>query len=72
MSNFAQEFGDDEQFQSTIVSQSSTGSPPPVEKGGDGSTTSTILKKKRNLPGNPGKQTINTIHLFSIHDSYKG
>uniref|UniRef100_A0A2N9FUW0 C2H2-type domain-containing protein n=1 Tax=Fagus sylvatica TaxID=28930 RepID=A0A2N9FUW0_FAGSY len=35
MSNFAQEFGDDEQFQSTIVSQSSTGSPPPVEKDPD-------------------------------------
>ncbi|GMY26682.1 protein indeterminate-domain 12-like [Fagus crenata] len=35
MSNFAQEFGDDEQFQSTIVSRSSTRSPPPVEKDPD-------------------------------------
>ncbi|KAG6712306.1 hypothetical protein I3842_05G097100 [Carya illinoinensis] len=57
MSNFAPEFEDDEQFQSTIVSQSSTGNPPHAEKSGDGSTPSTVSKKKRHLPGNPGKQT---------------
>jgi hypothetical protein len=71
MSNFAQEFEDDEQFQSTIVSQSSTGSPPPAEKGRDASTPSTISKKKRNLPGNPGKHTIQYYISFpsavSIH-----
>lgn len=66
MSNFAQEFEDDEQFQSAVASQSSTGSPPPAEKGRDASTVS---KKKRNLPGNPGKQTINTIHLIHTRDS---
>ncbi|KAG2706370.1 hypothetical protein I3760_05G100900 [Carya illinoinensis] len=53
MSNFAPEFEDDEQFQSTIVSQSSTGNPPHAEKSGDGSTPSTVSKKKRHLPGNP-------------------
>ncbi|XP_035540717.1 protein indeterminate-domain 12-like [Juglans regia] len=35
MSNFAPEFKDDEQFQSIIVSQSSTGSPPHAEKNPD-------------------------------------
>lgn len=58
MSNFVQDFEEDEQFQSTIVSQSSYESPSHAENGGDhGSTTpTTASKKKRNLPGNPGKQ----------------
>ncbi|KAG8649483.1 hypothetical protein MANES_08G099700v8 [Manihot esculenta] len=55
MSNFSQEFEDDEQFQSTIVSQSSYGSPNPTENVLDGSvpTSSASTKKRRNLPGNP-------------------
>ncbi|KAL7197223.1 hypothetical protein ACSBR1_037106 [Camellia fascicularis] len=61
MSNFVQEFDDDEeddqQFQSTLATQSSNGSPNPTENGCDGSTPATTTsKKKRNLPGNPGKQ----------------
>ncbi|CAK9133292.1 unnamed protein product [Ilex paraguariensis] len=59
MSNFIEEFEEeDEQFQSTLGTQSSNGSPNPTENGGDGSTHAiTTSKKKRNLPGNPGKQT---------------
>ncbi|KAK9276400.1 hypothetical protein L1049_005933 [Liquidambar formosana] len=66
MSNYVQEFEEDEQFQSTIVSQSSNESPNPTENGADGSTLiTTTSKKKRNLPGNPGKKT-----LFYLHPSH--
>ncbi|XP_021285786.1 protein indeterminate-domain 2-like [Herrania umbratica] len=54
MSNFVQDFEEDEQFPSTVISHSSNESPNPVENGGDASTpTTTSSKKKRNLPGNP-------------------
>ncbi|XWS63447.1 hypothetical protein CRYUN_Cryun06bG0097800 [Craigia yunnanensis] len=57
MSKFVQDFEDD-QFQNTVISQSSNESPNPVEHGADGLTpTITSSKKKRNLPGNPGKNT---------------
>jgi len=58
MSNFVQEFEDDEQFQSAGGSQHSIGSPNPTENGGSTPTTSTTSKKKRNLPGNPGKKNL--------------
>lgn len=72
MSNFSQEFEDDEQFQSTIVSQSSYGSPNPTENVLDGSvpTSSASTKKRRNLPGNPGKQTcfiLLSTYIAAIH-----
>ncbi|XVE49999.1 hypothetical protein DITRI_Ditri01bG0126900 [Diplodiscus trichospermus] len=48
------DFEEDDQFQSTVISQSSNESPNPVEHCADGSTpTTTSSKKKRNLPGNP-------------------
>ncbi|XP_044512514.1 zinc finger protein GAI-ASSOCIATED FACTOR 1-like [Mangifera indica] len=56
MSNFVQEFEEDEQLQSTIISQSSNGSPSHVENcgaGGGSMPSTTSSKKKRNLPGNP-------------------
>jgi len=58
MSNFVQEFEDDEQFQSAGGSQHSICSPNPTENGGSTPTTSTTSKKKRNLPGNPGKKNL--------------
>lgn len=63
MSNYVQEFDEDEQFQSIIASPSSNGSPNPTENGADGSTpnTSTTSRKKRNLPGNPGKKTLRFV-----------
>lgn len=58
MSNFVQEFEDDEQFQSAGGLQQSIRSPNPTENGGSTPTTSTNSKKKRNLPGNPGKKNL--------------
>ncbi|GLT36837.1 hypothetical protein SLA2020_111890 [Shorea laevis] len=54
MSNFGREFEEDEQFQSTIISQSSNDNSYPVASGGEGSTlTPTTSKKKRNHAENP-------------------
>ncbi|TYJ43688.1 hypothetical protein E1A91_A03G169700v1 [Gossypium mustelinum] len=49
MSNFVQDFEEDEHH-STVISQSSNESPNPIEH-----PITTSSKKKRNLPGNPGK-----------------
>ncbi|XVF44349.1 hypothetical protein PTKIN_Ptkin02bG0113400 [Pterospermum kingtungense] len=58
MSNFIQDFEEDDQFRST------------VEHGADGSTpTTTISKKKRSLPGNPGKQTYPLFRLIGYPDA---
>lgn len=70
MSNFVQEFEEDEQLQSTIISQSSNGSPSHVENcgaGGGSMPSTTSSKKKRNLPGNPGSSM---LHLLFNHSSY--
>ncbi|XWS68710.1 hypothetical protein CRYUN_Cryun04dG0114900 [Craigia yunnanensis] len=71
MSNFVQDFEEDDQLQSTVISQSSNGSPNPVKHGADGSTpTTTSSKKKRNLPGNPGQHTY-LISYSSRNIDYK-
>ncbi|KAF8378084.1 hypothetical protein HHK36_029420 [Tetracentron sinense] len=61
MSNFTQEFEEDEE-DLQILQQSSNDSYNPIENGGVGfTTTSSTSKKKRSLPGNPGKQTCSLV-----------
>ncbi|KAL4279597.1 hypothetical protein GQ457_03G006800 [Hibiscus cannabinus] len=64
MSNFVQDFEDDEHH-STVVSQSSNESPNPVEH-----PIATSSKRKRNLPGNPGKHAY-PIFIFDSDTSGK-
>lgn len=58
MSNFVQDFEEDEHH-STVISHPSNESPNPIEH-----PITTSSKKKRNLPGNPGKHAC--IPIFSV------